>query len=368
MSNAFDMASSQPWLMLPSALESLLAISERLGDPVALQARLGHKLDNARTVAVRNGVAIVPVTGPIFRYANMFTEISGATSTQILATDIRQALDNPAVKAIVLNIDSPGGVASGINELADMIYAGRSQKRIVAYVGGTGASAAYWIASAAHEVVVDDTAMVGSIGVVVEVSVDAETGKGAKRYEIVSRNAPNKRPDLATEQGRAKVGETIDAMAAVFENKVARNLGVAPGRVPAMGGHGGLLVGLAAVKSGLAHRLGSLEGLIASLSKGGSSVATPVRQNVASLSGAAEKARIAGIMALAAPGTGYDAHINAAIAEGLSVDATGLRLLQITQAHSASVSAAAAATLKPPAMRPEQFSTRAIWKNRRSKR
>lgn len=292
---------------------------------------------------------------------------SGATSTQILATDIRQALDNPAVKAIVLNIDSPGGVASGINELADMIYAGRSQKRIVAYVGGTGASAAYWIASAAHEVVVDDTAMVGSIGVVVEVLVDAATGKGAKRYEIVSRNAPNKRPDLATEQGRAKVGETVDAMAAVFENKVARNLGVAPGRVPAMGGHGGLLVGSAAVKSGLAHRLGSLEGLIASLSKGGA-VAAPVRQNVASLNGAAEKARIAGIMALAAPGTGYDAHINAAIAEGLSVDATGLRLLQITQAHSASVSAAAAATLKPPAMRPEQFSTRAIWKNRRPKR
>lgn len=367
MSNAFDMASSQPWLMLPSALESLLAISERLGDPVALQARLGHKLDNARTVAVRNGVAIVPVTGPIFRYANMFTEISGATSTQILATDIRQALDNPAVKAIVLNIDSPGGVASGINELADMIYAGRSQKRIVAYVGGTGASAAYWIASAAHEVVVDDTAIVGSIGVVVEVSVDADSGKGAKRYEIVSRNAPNKRPDLATEQGRAKVGETVDAMAAVFENKVARNLGVAPGRVPAMGGHGGLLVGSAAVKSGLAHRLGSLEGLIASLSKGGA-VAAPVRQNIASLNGASEKTRIAGIMALAAPGTGYDAHINAAIAEGLSVDATALRLFQITKAHSASVDAAAAATLKQPAARPGQFSTRAIWKSRRAKR
>ncbi|MEQ7921123.1 hypothetical protein ABQX22_18140 [Xanthomonas sp. WHRI 1810A] len=176
----------------------------------------------------------------------------------------------------------------------------------------------------------------------------------------MSRNAPNKRPDLATEQGRAKVGETVDAMAAVFENKVARNLGVAPGRVPAMGGHGGLLVGAAAVKSGLAHRLGSLEGLIASLSKSGGLVAAPVRQKVASLSEAAEKSRIAGIMGLAAPGTGYDAQIYGAITEGLSVEATALRLFQITQAHSASVSAAAAATLKPPAARPEQFSTRAI--------
>lgn len=267
MNTAFDIASSQPWLMLPDALDNLLTISERLGDPAALEARLGHKLDNTRNVAVRNGVAIIPVVGPIFRYANLLTEISGATSTQILATDIRQALDNPAVKAIVLDIDSPGGVASGINELADMIYAGRSQKRIVAYIGGTGASAAYWIASAAHEVVVDDTAIVGSIGVVVEVTVATDSGKGSKSYEIVSRNAPNKRPDLATEQGRAKVAETVDAMASVFEAKVARNLGVAPGRVPAMGGHGGLLVGALAVKSGLAHRLGSLERLIGELSK-----------------------------------------------------------------------------------------------------
>ncbi|WP_244655827.1 MULTISPECIES: hypothetical protein [unclassified Pseudomonas] len=184
----------------------------------------------------------------------------------------------------------------------------------------------------------------------------------------MSRNAPNKRPDLATEQGRAKLGETVDERAAVFENKVARNLGVAPSRVPAMGGHGGLVVGSAAMKSGLVRRLGSLEGLIANLSKGGGSVAAPVRQKVASLNGAAEKARIAGIMALAAPGTGYDAHINAAIAEGLSVDATALRLFPITYAHSASVSGAAAATLKQPAARHEEFFTGAIWKNRRPKR
>jgi ClpP class serine protease len=81
-----------------------------------------------------------------------------------------------------------------------MIYAGRSQKRIVAYVGGTGASAAYWIASSANEVVVDDTVILGSIGVLVEVTVTGDK-PGSKSYEIVSHNAPNKRPDLLQSKG-----------------------------------------------------------------------------------------------------------------------------------------------------------------------
>jgi len=382
MRNAFDMASSQPWLMLPSALDNLLAISDRLGDPAALEARLGQKLDNTRNVVIRSGVAIVPVTGPIFRYANLLTEISGATSTQILATDIRQALDNPAVKAIVLDIDSPGGVASGINELADMIYAGRSQKRIVAYVGGTGASAAYWIASSANEVVVDDTAILGSIGVVVEVTVTGDKA-GSKSYQIVSRNAPNKRPDLSSEQGRAKVGETVDAMASVFEAKVARNLGVSPSRVPAMGGNGGLLVGAAAVKAGLAHRLGSLESVISELSTKGSAPPLPAKAKpapfvpgkqsaralnppVAVVAQTAEQIRVAGIMALTTPGAGFDLEVHAAINEGLSIEAAALRMFTTSQARTKSILLAAAATVKAPVDRPQQYSTSAIWRSRKS--
>ncbi|WP_256578832.1 S49 family peptidase, partial [Pseudomonas sp. R26(2017)] len=167
---------------MPAALDNLLAISDRLGDPMALEAKRGERLENTRQVAVRNGVAVVPVVGPIFRYANLFTEISGATSTQVLATDIQQALDDPKVKAIVLNIDSPGGVASGINELAELIYAGRDRKRIVSYIGGTGASAGYWIASAASEIVIDEASLAGSIGVVVEAVVEGENATGRKRY------------------------------------------------------------------------------------------------------------------------------------------------------------------------------------------
>ncbi len=171
MSRAFELAASRPWLMLPDALDSLMAIADRQGDPEALEARLGRPLENTRVVSMRDGIAIIPVTGPIMRYANMFTRISGATSTQELATDLQAALDNPQVKGIILNVDSPGGEANGINELGDMVYAARGKKPIKAYGGGTVASASYWIGSSADELIIDDTALLGSIGGVVEVAL-----------------------------------------------------------------------------------------------------------------------------------------------------------------------------------------------------
>ena len=374
MSRAFDYAAAQPWLMLPEMLDTLLSIADRQANPEALEARLGHKLENTRSVSVRDGVAVIPVTGPIMRYANLFTRISGATSTQELATDLQAALDDPGVKAIVLNMDTPGGEASGINELADMVYAARGKKPIKAYVGGTAASAGFWIASAADEVVIDDTALIGSIGVVVEVAV-RDAADGEKRYTITSSNAPNKRPDLGSEEGRAQISKPIDALANVFVSKVARNLNLDPAEVPAKGDHGGLLVGAQAVKAGLAHRIGSLESLITELAASAKSAkpATTMRKlsmttvkTTADLQAAlaagidpqsieieaaapvdveavkaeeiaAERARIQGINALAC--AGFEEETAQAIEQGLSVEASALLMFNAARDRGISIAA-----------------------------
>ena len=213
MIDAFHLAASRPWLIQRESLETILAIAQRYGDPEALQARQGRPLDNTRTVTMRDGVAVIPITGPIFRHANLFTEISGATSTDVLARDIQTALDNPSVRGIVLDIDSPGGEATGINELAELIHAGRKLKPIKAYGGGTVASAAYWLGAAADELIIDSTALLGSIGVVMsylDTSVrDAKAD--VQRIEIVSSQSPDKRVDPSTDEGRAKVQATVDA-------------------------------------------------------------------------------------------------------------------------------------------------------------
>lgn len=256
---------SHPWAITKDYLSIMVEIAARKEvDVSAVEERLGRKLDNTRTVTERGGVAIIPITGPIFRYANLFSEISGGTSVQVLAKDFRAALDSPDVRAILLNIDSPGGDANGINEFAAMVYAARGKKPITAYIGGMGCSAAYWIASAAGEIVCDATALVGSIGVIASMPA----GDDPSEVIFISSQSPRKRESPTTEEGRASIQATIDAMADVFVGRVAEYRGVSTDTVLSSFGQGGIFVGEHAVTAGLTDRLGSFEATLAGMSGG----------------------------------------------------------------------------------------------------
>ena len=171
--NLFD-----PWLISESGMRLCLAIASRgkyfdEDRIAALEARAGVPLNNARDVTVRGGVATIPITGPLVRHASMMTDISGATSYAQIRKDLQAAIDSPAVRAIVLAIDSPGGEVNGVSELATAIGEANKAKPVTAYVGGTAASAAYWLASAADSIVVSPTAGLGSIGAVLAVPITA---------------------------------------------------------------------------------------------------------------------------------------------------------------------------------------------------
>lgn len=80
---------------------------------------------------------------------DFLTYVLGGTALDILAKDFRTALENSDVRAIILDFDSPGGIAVGPAEMADMIFNARGNKPIISYVGRNCCSAAYWLASAA---------------------------------------------------------------------------------------------------------------------------------------------------------------------------------------------------------------------------
>jgi ClpP class serine protease len=255
------------WAIVPEALAALVEIATRdqlTADDLALVAQqLGRPLDNSHAVELRGPVAVLPVIGPIFRYADSFGLISGGTTVETLAQDFAQALANPQVGAILLNIDSPGGEATGIAELAAQIRAARGVKPVVAYAGGDCCSAAYWLASAADLLVIDSIAQVGSIGAVMAVPNPDAAGRVATRLEFVSSQSPQKRPDPRTEGGRSQIQARVDALAGVFIAQVAANRGLSEAQVAAT--EGAVFVGQAAVDRGLADRLGSYEGVIAEL-------------------------------------------------------------------------------------------------------
>ena len=148
---------NEPWATTSDTLENIINIAKRQNaNPEAIAAQLGRKQQNTYAVSIRNNVAVIPIHGPLFRYANLFTVISGATSYELLARDFNAALENQEVKAILFDIDSPGGEVNGCSELADMIYQARGKKPIIAYASGNCCSGAYWIAAACDEIVVTD--------------------------------------------------------------------------------------------------------------------------------------------------------------------------------------------------------------------
>lgn len=254
----------EPWAITETAMQTILSVAARENEsPEAVASKLGRELQNTYNATERDGVAILPVTGPLFRYANIFTSISGATSYELIAKDFRVALDNPQIKAIILDIDSPGGEVNGVSELSSMIYEARGTKPIIAYASGDAASGAYWIASAADEIIVSETSALGSIGVVGMYRADDENNK---TIEIVSSQSPHKRLDVSSDEGRIRLQTRIDSMADVFIRSIARHRNIDPQNVLSDYGGGDVMIGQNAVLAGLADRIGSLDNLIQELS------------------------------------------------------------------------------------------------------
>lgn len=268
MSRALTAIFRTEWLITEPALQNLIKIASRqnLKEKIEFDALHADSTDESKTGVLEffGSTAVINVVGPIFRYANLFTRISGATSTQAIKTALVQAEDSEA-ESIVLVIDSPGGEAQEIADLAASIR--NTSKPVTAYVGGMAASAAYWIASAADEVIVGPTAMLGSIGAVATITREDQETKDSY-FEIVSSQSPKKRLDVETDEGKEEVQSMVDKLAAVFVADVALGRGVTEEKVLSDFGQGGLLIGAEAVAAGMADRMGSFESIYSN-QKGG---------------------------------------------------------------------------------------------------
>jgi len=229
-------------------------------DKNAIITKADGSLPNTWNVIVRDNTAIIPVHGPIFRYGDFYSLLFGGSSIQKLSEDLDEAVNNPEISSIILDIDSPGGQVNGINEFSDMVRAANDKKPVYAYVGGTAASAAYWIASSCARIVVDKTAQLGSIGVVIGFYKDDDDDY----VEIVSTASPKKRMDLDDE--KAELQQKANELADIFIGAVAKNRKVKPETVIKDFGQGGVLIGDKAVNAGMADEIGSMESLIKSLS------------------------------------------------------------------------------------------------------
>jgi signal peptide peptidase SppA len=206
-----------------------------------------------------NGVSVIPIHGVMAKRMNMFQEISGGVSTEQASAEFLSALEDPGVKAIVFDIDSPGGVVNGSFQLADLVYANRGRKPIVAMIDGLGASAAYLLASAADRIIANDAAQVGSIGVVSSFldGSRAEENAGYKRVTIIGGKYKTAgAPGLSDTESAAYLQAGVDEYYAKLVGRIARNRSVSADVVERDMAQGRVFIGDEALARGLIDEIG----------------------------------------------------------------------------------------------------------------
>jgi signal peptide peptidase SppA len=232
---------TQPWAIIETKLQQIVeaAVRHDAGETLSaeeVRAIVAAAPDRGQPGATVLGyVGVLPLWGSIFPKANMMTENSGGTSLRKFALGFRQLVNDPAVKAIVLDVDSPGGATAGVPEMAAEIMAARGTKPIVAVANTVMASAAAWIAFSADRVVATLSADVGSIGVFYpHRDVSGQMKQQGVSVEYVSagegKTSRNSGGPLSDE-ARARIQQRVDEIYGSFVDSVARGRRVDPERV-----------------------------------------------------------------------------------------------------------------------------------------
>jgi signal peptide peptidase SppA len=218
---------------------------------------------------VVDGVEVMQLFGVLGPRMNLMTEFSGGTSTQKFGQEFDRAMADPGISAVLFEVDSPGGVMTGTDELRNKIFQARGKKPIKALGRGQVASAAYYVATAADELIVTSSTEVGSIGVF------AVTNDKTAMYEQLGvkfhvwRAGENKYAgnpyETVTEDRRKVLQARVEGPYQMFIQAVAANRGVSVEKVEKEFGQGTSFIASESLRRGMVDRIATLEQVLGEL-------------------------------------------------------------------------------------------------------
>jgi len=258
-----------PWAI---TLDKLVVISELVRERTAghkpsdeeIAARLGAETDRTTPVTPAGGVvAVIPIHGVIAHRADSFAASSGGTSVEMISKALQRAVRDDEVKAVVLDIDSPGGSVEGIPELAAKIAQAAAVKPVVAQVNALAASAAYWLASQATEIIATPSGSVGSIGVYM-LLVDESEALAKEGVKINAISAGDKKLEGAPwlpldDDGRAHLQVQVDQVYQTFVGMVAAGREASVADIKTQYGQGRMYLAKEALKRGMIDRIATFD-------------------------------------------------------------------------------------------------------------
>lgn len=226
------------------------------------EARQGDRPENGYTV--ENGIGFYSFEGVVTKNPTCYGAFFGGDAVTSDAVDAFNAMRQDAtVREAVVRIDSPGGSVDGTAECADALRALAAAKPVTAYVDGLAASGAYWIASQASRVVINNaTARVGSIGVFAVIPDTSRAYENAGVRVHVVKAGEGKGSGTSgvpvTPDVLAEVQREVSALYEEFVAAVALGRGIPVEQARALA-DGRVHVGRAALALGLVDGIASLE-------------------------------------------------------------------------------------------------------------
>ncbi|MEJ6845099.1 S49 family peptidase [Sinorhizobium fredii] len=275
---------AQPWFMDPRKAEQIVALLElrALTGPRAEPFRKNGAALRQEVRTTKGTVAVLSLFGSIMPRAEALEDVSQQAALMVpFQNAFREVASDPSLSGIILNIDSPGGRVDLVPETAAMIRKSKREGRpIVAVANTLAASAAYWIASAADEIVVTPSGEVGSIGVYVlhqDIS-EALTAAGVRMQFVGEgpRKTEGNPFEPLSDEARAALQVNVRYFYDLFVADVAKGRKVAESVVradPEKGGKhfggGRIYPAKEAVRLGMADRVATLDETISRLIGGG---------------------------------------------------------------------------------------------------
>lgn len=257
-----------PWAIVPEKLCEIVEFLEFAASGgkfsnEEVEARISPKRER-ETADARGDVLVIPMVGVVSQRGGNMEDVSApmGVSTERLSRQLRSAIEEPKIKAIVLDVDSPGGTVSGVDELASEVFSLRGTKPIVAVANSMTASAAYWIATAADELVVTPGGSVGSVGVfAAHMDYSGHLEQYGFKPTLISAGKfkAEGHPWIPlSEDAKAHIQEDVDHYYSMFIKAIARNRNVAQKEVREGFGQGRMVSADQAVKLGMADRVATL--------------------------------------------------------------------------------------------------------------
>ena len=253
-----------PLLIHRPKLDVILSVvGQRIGmaDAPAMPAMDMAMYQRPPATAAPEGIAVIPVHGSLVKRSLGMEAASGLTSYGEIAAMLDAALADPQVSGILLDIDSPGGEASGSFELARRVREVSALKPVWAVANDAAYSAAYAIAASAQRLLVTETGGVGSIGVIA-LHVDQSVKDAKDGYRFTAITAGAHKNDYSPHEPLSDAAKTelqgeVDRLYSIFTDHVAAMRGMDLDAVRAT--EAGLYFGTNAVAQGLADGVQTLD-------------------------------------------------------------------------------------------------------------